>query len=124
MAYFFTLKNGLFFHFKYFLGFESDLELAVRYEANAKNYLFAEKHNLQEIEDFLDNTKHIRKQIRLESCTELEEEFGKANEWFEKYSNYFSSHASGERNSEPSLLVAKALLELSDDLEIQIKEVN
>ena len=95
----------------------------MRYEANAKNYLFAEKHDLREIEDFLDNTKDIRKQIRLEGCTELEDEFAKANEWFDKYSNYFNSLNSDDRNSEPSLLVAKALLELSDDLVIQINEV-
>ena len=105
------------------LGFEADLELAVRYEANAAEYLDADDfHDLKEIEDFLDNIRHITEQIQLEQCTELDQEYQKSSKWLKKYHKYFKSNSS--TGSEPSLHVAKALLDLSDDLAIQPSEVS
>jgi hypothetical protein len=109
--------------FLLFLAFEDDLELAVRYEANAAEYFEDhEYHDLKEIEEFLDNIKSVRKQIQLEQCNELEAEFQKSAKWLQKYQKYFKLNAN--TGSEPSLHVAKALLELSDDLSIQPSEVN
>ena len=109
----------------YDVGFECDVDLAVRYEANAAEYLEAEDvHDLAEVEDFLDNTKSVRKQIQLANCAQLAAEFKKSSKWLQKYGKYFAAGESGDpTRTEPSLHVAKALLELSDELEIQPKEV-